>query len=138
MRRLVPDPFLLTLVGTVLLATFLPARGGFAVAVGWASILTVMLLFFLHGARLAREQVVAGLAAWRLHLVILACTFVLFPLVGLAGAAALPRLMPPPLWTGVLFVCALPSTVQSAIAFVSIARGNVPAAIASASAQVAT
>ena len=135
LRRLIPDPFLLFLVGTVLLATFLPARGGFANLVGWLSLFTIVLLFFFHGAKLAREQVIAGLTHWRLHLTILACTFVMFPIVGLAGVSALPHLMPPDLWLGMLFVCALPSTVQSAIAFVSMAKGNVPAAIASASAS---
>ncbi len=135
LKRLIPDPFLLYLVGTVLLATFLPARGGFATVVGWLSTLTVVLLFFFHGAKLARDQVLAGLLHWRLHLVILGATFVMFPLAGVAGARLLPALLPPDLWIGVLFVCALPSTVQSAIAFVSMARGNVPAAIASASAS---
>lgn len=135
MRRLLPDPFLLYLVGTVLLATFLPARGGFAVMVGWLSILTVVLLFFFHGAKLAREQVLAGLSAWRLHLAILFSTFILFPIIGLIGTKLAPNLMDPRLWTGILFLCALPSTVQSAIAFVSMGRGNVPAAIASASAS---
>ncbi len=135
LRRLLPDPFLLFLVATLVLATLLPARGPFAVAVGWLSTATVVLLFFFHGARLARGQIVAGLTAWRLHLVILFSTFALFPLLGLAGRALAPGLLDPRLWTGILFVCALPSTVQSAIAFVSIARGNVPAAIASASAS---
>jgi sodium/bile acid cotransporter 7 len=135
LRRLIPDPFLLFLVGTILLATFLPARGPFAVAVGWLSALTIILLFFFHGAKLAREQVIAGLTHWRLHLTILASTFIFFPLVGVIGAKAWPGLLPHDLWTGMLFLCALPSTVQSAIAFVSMARGNVPAAIASASAS---
>lgn len=135
LKRLLPDPFLIYLIATVLVATFLPARGQFAVVVGWLSTAFVVLLFFFHGAKLAREQVVAGLVAWRLHLVILASTFMLFPLIGLAGSKLFAGLMPAPLWTGVLFVCALPSTVQSAIAFVSMARGNVPAAIASASAS---
>jgi sodium/bile acid cotransporter 7 len=135
LRRLIPDPFLLFLVGTVLLATFLPAQGSFAVLVGWLSTATVVALFFFHGAKLAREQVVSGLMHWRLHLTILLSTFVFFPLIGLAGMKAFPHLLPPDLWTGILFVCALPSTVQSAIAFVSMARGNVPAAIASASAS---
>jgi len=134
-RRLIPDPFLLFLVATVLLASFLPARGGFADAVGWLSLATIILLFFFHGAKLAREQVVAGLTHWRLHLTILACTFILFPIVGMVGLLTLPNLLPRDLWIGILFVCALPSTVQSAIAFVSMARGNVPAAIASASAS---
>jgi len=135
LRRLIPDPFLLFLVGTILLATFLPAQGAFAILVGWLSILTIVLLFFFHGAKLAREQVIAGLTHWRLHLTILACTFAFFPLVGMIGVTVWPGLLPHDLWTGMLFLCALPSTVQSAIAFVSMARGNVPAAIASASAS---
>ena len=135
LRRLIPDPFLLFLIGTVLLATFAPARGGFATLVSWLSLVTIILLFFFHGAKLAREQIVAGLTHWRLHLTILGCTFVFFPIVGLIGFYTLPRLMPHDLWIGILFVCALPSTVQSAIAFVSMAKGNVPAAVASASAS---
>jgi len=135
LRRLIPDPFLLFLVATILLATFAPARGGFAMVVGWLSILTIVLLFFFHGAKLAREQVVAGLTHWRLHLTILGSTFVFFPIMGVLGSKAWPGLLPRDLWIGMLFLCALPSTVQSAIAFVSMARGNVPAAIASASAS---
>ena len=135
LRRLIPDPFLLVLVATLLLATFVPARGVIAVAVGWLSIVTIVLLFFFHGAKLAREQVIAGLTHWRLHLTILGCTFLFFPLVGVIGVRIWPGVMPHDLWTGMLFLCALPSTVQSAIAFVSMARGNVPAAIASASAS---
>lgn len=134
LRRLIPDQFLLFLTGTVLLATFAPARGGFAVVVGWLSLVTIVLLFFFHGAKLAREQVIAGLTHWRLHLTILGCTFVFFPIVGMIGFYTMSGLMPRDLWIGVLFICALPSTVQSAIAFVSMARGNVSAAVASASA----
>lgn len=135
LRRLIPDPFLLFLVATILMATFVPARGGFAIVVGWLSIVTIVLLFFFHGAKLARDQVIAGLTHWRLHLTILACTFLVFPLLGVIGFRAWPGLLPRDLWIGMLFLCALPSTVQSAIAFVSMARGNVPAAIASASAS---
>lgn len=134
-KRLIPDPFLITLVVAVLLATLLPARGVFATIVGWLSTATVVLLFFFAGAKLARAEVISGLTHWRLHLTILACTFLFFPIVGIAARALMPGLLPGPLWIGVLFLCALPSTVQSAIAFVSLARGNVPAAIASASAS---
>lgn len=135
LRRLLPDPYLLLVIGSVLLATFLPAQGAFAVAVGWLSTITVIALFFFHGAKLPREQVIAGLIHWRLHLTILLSTFVFFPLIGLAGMTALPNLLPHDLWIGIIFICALPSTVQSSIAFVSMARGNVSAAIASASAS---
>src|SRR5690606_8919824 len=76
-----------------------------------------------------------GMTHWRLHLTILACTFVLFPLLGLALHPLATHLLTPGLALGLLFLCALPSTVQSSIAFTSIAGGNVPAAVCSASAS---
>lgn len=133
LRKIIPDPFLIVLISTVLLASFLPARGTFAIAVNWLSTITVVLLFFFHGAKLAREQVVAGLTNWRLHLAILGTTFVMFPIVGLIMMHALSGILPASLTTGILFLACLPSTVQSAIAFVGIAHGNVGAAVASAS-----
>lgn len=126
---------MLALIGALLLATLLPASGVAAVAVNWLANITVVLLFFFHGAKLARSAVIAGLTHWRLHLLILACTFVMFPLLGLLLVALFGGTLSPQLWTGILFLAALPSTVQSSIAFVSIAQGNVPAAIASASAS---
>ena len=135
LRRLLPDRFILFLIGTVALASLLPARGGFAAAVDHLATAAIMLLFFLHGAKLTRAAIVAGIGHWRLHLVIMGSTYLIFPLLGLALAGALPGLLPPALWTGMLFLCALPSTVQSSIAFTSAAGGNVPAAIAAASAS---
>ena len=93
------------------------------------------LLFFLHGAKLSREAILGGITHWRLHLLVFACTFVMFPLLGLALKPLLPPLVTPELYTGVLFLCVLPATVQSAIAFTSMARGNIPAAVCSASAS---
>jgi len=72
---------------------------------------------------------------WRLHLTVLASTFVLFPLLGVLLRPVLSPLVTPDLYLGVLFLCTLPSTVQSSIAFTSMARGNVPAAICAASAS---
>ncbi|MFV1241625.1 bile acid:sodium symporter, partial [Klebsiella pneumoniae] len=66
------------------------------------------------------------------HLLILSLTFVLFPLIGVGLHLAIPGALPQPLWMGILFLCALPSTVQSAIAFTSIARGNVAVAVCAA------
>ncbi|WP_440225469.1 bile acid:sodium symporter family protein [Dokdonella sp. MW10] len=135
MRRLPAflDPFTLALVATVVLAAVLPCRGAVAEAFDLATTAGIALLFFLHGARLSREAIVAGIVHWRLHLAVFASTFVAFPLFGLALKPVAPWLLTPELFTGVLFLCALPSTVQSSIAFTSIARGNVPAAVCSAS-----
>ncbi|WP_404480325.1 bile acid:sodium symporter family protein [Novosphingobium sp. BL-52-GroH] len=131
LARLNIDPYLLLLVGTVGLASILPARGIWADIAGGIADAAIALLFFLHGAKLSREAVIDGAKAWKLHLTVAAVTFVLFPLVGL-GVRAIPGLEPS-LATGVLFLTLLPSTVQSSIAFTAIAGGNVAAAVCSAS-----
>ncbi len=125
------EPFILMLLGTVVLASLLPARGEMATIVGYAADIGIVLLFFLHGAKLSRDAVWAGLRNWKLHLAVLAITFVAFPLFGL-GLTALP-FVTGPLAAGLLFLTLLPSTVQSSIAFTAIARGNVAAAVCSAS-----
>jgi sodium/bile acid cotransporter 7 len=133
--KLLPDNFTLSLIGTVILASLLPVHGQAAVGFNWLTNIAVGLLFFLHGAKLSREAIVAGATHWRLHLVVLLSTFALFPLLGLALKPLLSPLVTPALYAGVLFLCTLPSTVQSSIAFTSIAKGNVPAAVCSASAS---
>lgn len=135
LRRLLPDNFTLCLIATVITASLLPCRGHAAVAFDWLTNLAIALLFFLHGAKLSREAVVAGMTNWRLHLTVLASTFALFPVMGLLLKPLLLPLVTPALYVGILFLCTLPSTVQSSIAFTSIARGNVPAAVCSASAS---
>ena len=135
LRRFLPDHFTCALIATVVLATVLPCRGAAAGVFEVLTDMAIALLFFLHGAKLSREAVVAGATHWRLHLTVLASTFVLFPLLGWLLRPVLAPLVTPDLYLGVLFLCALPSTVQSSIAFTSIARGNVAAAICSASAS---
>jgi sodium/bile acid cotransporter 7 len=135
MKNWLPDRFILALLATVGLATMVPATGSAAPLVGWATSVAIALLFFLHGARLPREAILGGLRQPKLHLTVLASTFLLFPALGLTLQALLPNLLAPQLWTGVLFVCTLSSTVQSSIAFTSIARGNVAAAVCAATAS---
>jgi len=125
------EPFVLMLLGTVLLATFLPPRGAFARVFDVAATSGIVLLFFLHGARLSRQAIWDGMRNWKLHLSVLAVTFLLFPLLGL-GLSLLP-FVAAPVAAGLLFLTLLPSTVQSSIAFTAIARGNVAAAVCSAS-----
>ena len=135
LRRLALDPFTIGLMGMVLLASLLPASGQAAVVLGDVTTVAIGLLFFLHGAKLSREALVAGLTHWRLHLLVLACTFVMFPLMGLAIQPLALMVLTPELTMGILFLCVLPSTVQSSIAFTALARGNVAAAVCSASAS---
>lgn len=135
LRNLQPDNFTIALLVTVALATFLPCTGQTAVVFGHVTTVAIGALFFLHGAKLSREAVVAGAMHWRLHLLVLASTFILFPLLGLALRPLALTFLTPELYVGILFLCALPSTVQSSIALTAMARGNVPAAICSASAS---
>ena len=134
-HKLALDAYTVALMGMVALASFLPASGEAAVALGHVTTFAIGLLFFLHGAKLSREAIVAGLMHWRLHLLVLASTFVMFPLLGLALKPVALTLLTPDLYLGILFLCVLPSTVQSSIAFTAMARGNVAAAVCSASAS---
>ncbi|SFP69120.1 solute carrier family 10 (sodium/bile acid cotransporter), member 7 [Amycolatopsis arida] len=127
------DPYIVAILLTVAIASLLPARGAAAGAVDGTAETAVALLFFLYGARLSPQAVLEGIRHWRLHIVVLVSTFVLFPLLGLAAHALVPAVLTPELYIGLVFLCALPSTVQSSIAFTSIARGNVAAAICGAS-----
>ncbi|MDC0709288.1 bile acid:sodium symporter [Stigmatella sp. ncwal1] len=133
LSRLRPDAFTLTLIATVGVATVLPCRGEAVSLFSATTHAAIALLFFLHGARLSRSAILAGLTNWRLHLTVLASTFVLFPLLGWGLRGVLAGWMEPGLLQGFLFLCLLPSTVQSSIAFTSMAGGNVVAAICSAS-----
>ncbi|WP_168844965.1 bile acid:sodium symporter family protein [Sphingomonas sp. S2M10] len=127
------DPYLLLLLGTVGLAALLPARGMWASIADEAVTIAVALLFFLYGARLAPAAIWAGLSNWRLQLTVFLSTFLLFPVLGVGAYALAEQVLPSGIAIGILFLCLLPSTVQSSIAFTSIARGNVPAALCSAS-----
>src|SRR6267143_3717182 len=135
LSRVRPDEFTIAMLATVMLGFLLPCRGTSAGIFAGLAAAAIGLLFFLQDARLSRAAIVAGALHWRLHLVIFAATFVLFPLVGLALRPLSGTLLTPPLYLGLLFLCTLPSTVQDSVAFTSIAGGNVAAALCSASAS---
>ncbi|MDD2342468.1 MAG: bile acid:sodium symporter [Tolumonas sp.] len=130
-----PDRFTLLLISTVTLASFLPCQGDTAVIFNQIADIAIALLFFLHGAKLSRGAVLAGITHWRLHLLVMSLTFLFFPIIGLLLQPLLTPLVGPVIYQGILYLCCLPATVQSAIAFTSMAKGNVPAAVCSASAS---
>src|ERR1700728_5111653 len=127
------DTFLLAMAATVALAALFPARGAFSGVMSVAAKVVIALLFWLYGARLSPQQAWQGVKRWQLHLLVLATTFVVFPVLGLAARGLVPWLLNIDLYNGLLFLCLVPSTVQSSIAFTSIARGNVSGALVSAS-----
>lgn len=127
------DRFILAILLAVAVASLLPARGGFATGFDMATKVAIAVLFFMYGGRLEPREALAGVRHWRLHLTILSFTYVVFPLLGLLLRPLQGRLLSDLLFAGVLYLCAIPSTVQSSITFTSIARGNVAGAVVSAS-----
>jgi sodium/bile acid cotransporter 7 len=117
----------------VILASFVPVSGQAAEVFSSITTIAIAILFFLHGAKLSREAVVEGLMHWKLHTLVFAFTFALFPIIGLLAKPILVPLLGQELYWGFLFMCFLPSTVQSSIAFTSVAQGNVAGAVCSAS-----
>ena len=133
LKLLALDRFTILLFIMVILASFVPVSGQAAEVFSSITTVAIAILFFLHGAKLSREAVVDGLMHWKLHTLVFAFTFALFPIIGLLAKPVLVPLLGQELYWGFLFMCFLPSTVQSSIAFTSVAQGNVAGAVCSAS-----
>ena len=125
------DGFLAGMVLAIILAALFPAPGahGGVLRPELLTKLGIALIFFLNGAMLSFKALKDGILRWRLHLIIQASTFILFPLIGLAFLAIAGRWISPELQLGFFYLCALPSTVSSSVAMTSAARGNVPVAV---------
>ena len=126
-----PDWFLIGMVLATVLAWAFPEPGASG---GWmqpelVTKASVALIFFLHGLMLAFAALRAGALNWRLHLLVQSCTFLLFPLIGLALNAVFSGRIAFELALGLFFLCALPSTVSSSVAMTATARGNVAGAV---------
>lgn len=126
--------FFLCLLLMVFLAWLFPSLGseGSVIPLDHVTFYGVSVIFFFYGLRLSPDKLRTGLRSWRLHIVVQSTTFVLFPLLAMLiihffGAAT------EPLWVGFFYLAALPSTVSSSVVMVSIAGGNMPAAIFNAS-----
>jgi sodium/bile acid cotransporter 7 len=131
------DGFVLALIGSIVLAYVWPQPGVYKGVVSLPKVANygIALIFFFYGLKLSPRQMKEGLANWRLHTVIQAVTFLLFPALVLLAKTVAGGTWDSPLWVGTFFLAALPSTVSSSVVMVSMARGNVPAAIFNASAS---
>lgn len=133
LSRLRIDTYILAIVAMVAIAAIVPARGTGKNILDIVVYAAIALLFFIYGARISRQAIWTGILHWRLQSLVFATTFLVFPLLDLGITTLLRGHMDDGLVTGLLFLSLLPSTVQSSIAFTSIARGNVPAALCCAS-----
>ncbi len=127
------DPFVALLLLTLLVAAVLPPTGWFATALTDVRGLIIAVVFLSAGLRISPAGTWKGLRAWRLHGLTLAMTFVVLPVVAAVFALTAAQWVSQELVTGLLFLGALPSVVQTSVTFVSMARGNTAAAICAAS-----
>lgn len=133
LNRLRLDPYIVAIMALVAVAAVLPARGVGKDILDVVVHVAIAVLFFIYGAKISPAAIWTGVTHWRLQGLIFGTTFVVFPLIGFGVVSLAGGYLDGGLATGLMFVCLLPSTVQSSIAFTSIARGNVPAALCAAS-----
>ncbi len=128
------DKFVIAIITVVIAAYFYPdlGKGESAQILNIVSSVGVSLIFFFYGLKLSPQQIKAGLKNWRLHGLIQVTTFIIFPLIALAAYPFITE-DNKTLWLAFMFLTALPSTVSSSVVMVSIAKGNIPAAIFNAS-----
>lgn len=131
LKGLFNDWFLRSMLLAVIIASFFPGLGKSGGLLHIDSFVDygIAIVFFLHGLGIPREQIRSGFSQWRLHLLVQAFTFGVFPLLFLLMSPGLERLLPPMLLLGFFYLCALPSTITSSVALTGVAGGNVPAAI---------
>ncbi len=128
-RSFLPDPFVQLLIITILIASFFPVSEGYVKIAVIISQIGIFSLFFLNGVRLPRQEVMEGVKNWRLQSSIYIWVFGMMPLIGYILSRMSVDYIPETLALGLLFLGILPSTVQSATAYNSIANGNVTASV---------
>ena len=126
---------MLAILVAIVVAYFFPQWGiaTSPIPLDTISAVGIALIFFLYGLKLSPQKLKAGLGNYKLHLLVQACTFLVFPLVVLLFRPLIQNAEHELLWLSFFFLAALPSTVSSSVVMVSIAKGNIPAAIFNAS-----
>lgn len=127
--------FFFLMIAMVLLAWLFPEAGADDNPFHLKTIsnIGVGIIFFFYGLKLNWTRLKTGLGHWKLHLVIQITTFLVFPLLILMLYSFTSNPDYEYWWIGVFYLAALPSTVSSSVVMVSIAGGNISAAIFNAS-----
>lgn len=133
LRKIKFDLFVLYIILAVVLANFIPVTSHYETTFRYITQGAVSILFFIHGAKLSTQDISKGLTNWKTHVLILGLTFLVFPLLGMVLSVLPNCFLHPSIYNGFLFLCVLPSTIQSSIIFTSTARGNVATAMGAAS-----
>lgn len=126
------DPMIAVLVIATGLALVLPAQGETRTIATTVSNTGIFLLFLVNGMRIRRSEIARGLANWRYFGPLMAFVFGAMALAGLGFATLAQGILPPLVALGFVYLGVLPSTVQSATSYTSLAHGNVALAVVGA------
>ena len=132
LRTVLADPMLRMLVAAILLAAVIPAAGEARAIAQMVANAAIFVLFLMNGMRIARKDIAAGFANWRFLLPLVLWVFGAMALIGLALASLGSGILAPTVALGFLYLGTLPSTVQSATSYTSLAEGNVALSVVGA------
>ena len=135
MHKIKIDKFVLSIIGVIIFAYFFPQWGvsESKIPIDTISAIGISLIFFFYGLKLSPAKLKAGLKNWKLHVLVQSATFLIFPMLVLALRPLIQSEAQETIWLAFFFLAALPSTVSSSVVMVSMAKGNIPAAIFNAS-----
>ncbi len=135
MQKIKIDKFVLSIIGVIIFAYFFPQWGvsESKIPIDTISAIGISLIFFFYGLKLSPAKLKAGLKNWKLHVLVQSATFLIFPMLVLALRPLIQNEAQETIWLAFFFLAALPSTVSSSVVMVSMAKGNIPAAIFNAS-----
>lgn len=126
------DPMVRLVTSAIVLASLLPVTGSAHAVAQQVSNAAVFTLFLLYGMRLSRTEVWQGLGNHRLLVPLVLWIFGAMGLAGWLLWQTSAAFVPPMLAIGFLYLGVLPSTVQSATVYSSLAGGNVASSVVAA------
>lgn len=118
------DPMIAVLVLATILALAVPATGDAREAAQTVSNISIFLLFLINGMRIARGEIVKAISNWRFFAPLVLFVFGAMAVMGSGFASMAGMFLPPEIALGFIFLGVLPSTIQSATSYTSLARGN--------------
>lgn len=126
------DPMIAVLFLATGFALFYPATGEARSTAQIVSNAAIFVLFLVNGMRISRGEIVRGLSNWRFFAPLFLFVFAAMPIIGLVLSHAAALFLPPMVALGFLYLGTLPSTVQSATSYTSLAGGNIALSVVGA------
>jgi len=129
---LLSDPMIAVLAFATVMALVLPAVGEAREIARTVSNIGIFLLFLVNGMRIARGEILRGFANWRFFLPLFVWVFGVMAFAGMGLAKLADGILPPLVALGFLYLGTLPSTIQSATSYTSLAGGNIALSVVGA------